>query len=563
MSLPDQLEKFILNTDLIGQVAQGDKDTVVQTAGGPVPSVAKLLHDSQAAIADAVEAQLELAPRLASPAGADMVGAAAGGTVQDVLDAQQQILGSKEPVIVAPPANPTLYYWRGDKSWQQLNKAAVGLSNVSNTADSQKPVSQAQAAADTAVLEAAKSYADSAVSKISTFKTGDVVISARKDYATPAWLPCDGSTYLKSSYPDLAALLNVNIPGSKFGNVSAAGTGTDVAYSSDGVYFVIGAASGSYYSIYKKNSSGNYLTHSTAPNINPPGLVYTVAFSPDTSFLFMGGATSPYFRLYLRTGDAFSSVAISGTGFPSYCRAAAFSPDGQYLAVAHDGSPKVTICRATGVSGTPFTMLNPPATLPNGVNGRGVAWSPDGTLLAVACAGGTVSLYKKTDNVTFTKIADPTGTSYAAGGRIAFSPDGNYLVATGSGTDFAIYKRGSGDAFDRLPNPVLPAGVGQWLSAAWSPDGLFLVVGGIAPDGVSSIMAAYRRYGDAFSKIGNPSQLPPGAISGIAFSPDGNLLAMGTGNSPFAIMYSAGYDTTTLFKVPFQDGAGLPGYIKT
>jgi predicted lipoprotein len=34
-------------------------------------------------------------------------------------------------------------YWRGDKTWQTLNKAAVGLSNVDNTSDANKPISSA------------------------------------------------------------------------------------------------------------------------------------------------------------------------------------------------------------------------------------------------------------------------------------------------------------------------------------------------------------------------------------------------------------------------------------
>lgn len=35
----------------------------------------------------------------------------------------------------------TAQYWRGDKTWQTLNKAAVGLGSVDNTADADKPVS--------------------------------------------------------------------------------------------------------------------------------------------------------------------------------------------------------------------------------------------------------------------------------------------------------------------------------------------------------------------------------------------------------------------------------------
>jgi hypothetical protein len=44
-------------------------------------------------------------------------------------------------------AGTTAQYRRGDKTWQTLDKTAVGLSNVNNTSDADKPVSTAQAAA--------------------------------------------------------------------------------------------------------------------------------------------------------------------------------------------------------------------------------------------------------------------------------------------------------------------------------------------------------------------------------------------------------------------------------
>jgi len=47
-------------------------------------------------------------------------------------------LAGKEPTITA---GTTGQYWRGDKSWQTLDKTAVGLSNVDNTTDLGKPIS--------------------------------------------------------------------------------------------------------------------------------------------------------------------------------------------------------------------------------------------------------------------------------------------------------------------------------------------------------------------------------------------------------------------------------------
>ncbi|MFL9845452.1 hypothetical protein [Flavobacterium rhizosphaerae] len=52
-------------------------------------------------------------------------------------------------VNAEPPisSGTTAQYWRGDKTWQTLNKAAVGLGNVNNTSDAAKPVSDATQAA--------------------------------------------------------------------------------------------------------------------------------------------------------------------------------------------------------------------------------------------------------------------------------------------------------------------------------------------------------------------------------------------------------------------------------
>src|SRR5699024_9100893 len=59
-------------------------------------------------------------------------------------DAVFDALAGKEPTITA---GTTAQYWRGDKSWQTLHKAAVGLDNVDNTSDAAKPVSTAQQSA--------------------------------------------------------------------------------------------------------------------------------------------------------------------------------------------------------------------------------------------------------------------------------------------------------------------------------------------------------------------------------------------------------------------------------
>jgi hypothetical protein len=64
-------------------------------------------------------------------------------------------LAGKESSITA---GLTTQYWRGDKSWQTLDRSAVGLSNVDNTSDANKPISTA--VANALLLKADLSGAD-------------------------------------------------------------------------------------------------------------------------------------------------------------------------------------------------------------------------------------------------------------------------------------------------------------------------------------------------------------------------------------------------------------------
>lgn len=71
----------------------------------------------------------------------DLGGTAAAPTVPG--------LATKEPVITPGTIGQ---FFRGDKTWQTLDKSAVGLANVDNTSDTDKPVSAAQQAAIDAAL---------------------------------------------------------------------------------------------------------------------------------------------------------------------------------------------------------------------------------------------------------------------------------------------------------------------------------------------------------------------------------------------------------------------------
>ncbi|HVW22983.1 MAG TPA: hypothetical protein VHB51_00645 [Candidatus Saccharimonadales bacterium] len=79
----------------------------------------------------------------------DLGGTAAAPTVPG--------LAGKEPTIAA---GTNTQYYRGDKTWQTLDKTAVGLSNVDNTSDLNKPISTATQAALNTKLTASSNLSD-------------------------------------------------------------------------------------------------------------------------------------------------------------------------------------------------------------------------------------------------------------------------------------------------------------------------------------------------------------------------------------------------------------------
>lgn len=68
--------------------------------------------------------------------------------VDNTSDAEKPVSAPQAAAILMKEnlitPSTTSHYYRGDKSWQTLNKAAIGLDNVDNTSDEDKPVSAPQ-----------------------------------------------------------------------------------------------------------------------------------------------------------------------------------------------------------------------------------------------------------------------------------------------------------------------------------------------------------------------------------------------------------------------------------
>lgn len=105
-----------------------------------------------------------------------------------ISTATQTALNAKEDTITA---GTTSQYYRGDKTFQTLDKAAVGLGNVDNTSDVNKPVSTAQALADAAVqafsIQRANHTGTQTASTISDFEATVLnIVTYNIDGGTPS-----------------------------------------------------------------------------------------------------------------------------------------------------------------------------------------------------------------------------------------------------------------------------------------------------------------------------------------------------------------------------------------
>ncbi|MFF0010100.1 AAA family ATPase [Streptomyces sp. NPDC005374] len=281
-----------------------------------------------------------------------------------------------------------------------------------------------------------------------------------------------------------------------------------------------------------------------------PDAVYTVALSPDEKVLAAAGAHRTVRLWDVSTPGRPRPLGSPLTGPADTVYSVAFSPDGHTLA-AGGADDSVHLWDVT-VPGHPRTS-GPALTGPAGYI-HAVGFSPDGTLLAAGSGDGKVHLWR----IGASGTPAVTGTGFTAADKdvltLAFSPDGATLAVGGRDQQVGLWNVADPTAPRREGKPL--TGATSWINAlAYSPDGTTLAVGG-SDDLVRlwdlrtrRVTAGFRHTGPVTAllwrdrstvvsgdadrvtrlwHLPSPVLTTDGVVNGIAFSPDGRLLAIGT-----------------------------------
>lgn len=282
------------------------------------------------------------------------------------------------------------------------------------------------------------------------------------------------------------------------------------------------------------------------PGTTPTGNAGQAKWSPDNNFLAVAHTTTPFVTVYQRKGSVLTKLPDPATLPTGNANAISWSPDGEFLAVAHTTTPFLTIYRRRGVN---FTKITGPNILPAG-DAFGVSWSPDGRFLSVThkvSPGLTVYQVQKQNLENFPSPAGNqsiykfTVSSATAGAGDTYGP--------GGGSFYTVLFSFNGTTMIAAANSITPGATGSasQLSGSGSASVSWSAVEKVAFD--ADIVS--------FSKIADPSTLPSlsgGTAMTPKWSPDGTLLVIGAPVTPFVLVYQLSGTTLSYLTAP----ASLP-----
>ncbi|HVZ80304.1 MAG TPA: hypothetical protein VHE12_05800 [bacterium] len=308
---------------------------------------------------------------------------------------------------------------------------------------------------------------------------------------------------------DLIRSGNANwaISNSSFGPSISAPTGLAVDHSGSAVTFAVTAV---------KDSTGEESLAATiqaqAPTSGTPVTVSWTAVS---------GAV--FYLIYRDDGDGiYGLVGLAGAGASPSFKDKGFGPDDTKTPKGVQGAILNFGFKLDQLDDTDF----PVTALPG--DGRAIAWSPAGDLVAVGSASADYLLVYLYQAGVFTLISAiggsdlPTGTVNA----LAWSPDGQYLAAAvspASGSTRAFLYKRTGQTLALVSPSSYTQPTGNAFGVAWSSDSNLVAWA----HATTPYVTVHQRSGSTFTKIANPSTLPTAQANCVAFTPGAYAQSIG------------------------------------
>lgn len=194
------------------------------------------------------------------------------------------------------------------------------------------------------------------------------------------------------------------------------------------------------------------------------------------------------------------------SGHSNYVSAVAWSPDGKRIASA-SGDGTVQVWNASN-GGNVLTYRGHSSDVST------VAWSPDGREIASGGLDTTVQVWNASTGAHILTYRGHSDVVYS----VAWSPDGRRIAsASGDGT-VQIWDATTGKTLVNYSVAYAKGAPLSWNSVAWSPDGKDIAFGGNGP--VILLNAASGKVLNYYGDTG-------GTVHDVAFSPDGQYLAIG------------------------------------
>lgn len=252
--------------------------------------------------------------------------------------------------------------------------------------------------------------------------------------------------------------------------------------------------------------------------------------------IVLGCVTTPYLLAYRWSNDGFGVQMLVSPAAPSAVSVRGFSPDGEYVLGTHAAtSPYLSVWPITHVGGFGTKVADPNTAV--GATGAGARFSADGAhIVATQSTTPYIQAYEWSSGFGL-KFAAPATAAGASGGASAFHPEGNAVAMSIGVSPFINAWQWSALGFGaKYTNPA--AALFQPVQLRFSPTG-GAIVGVWGSGGTPYIYAYPWTYASGFgAKKADPSTVPAGNSSALAFNTAGTVVAVGHVTAPLVSFYA-------------------------